>query len=62
MRSTHTLAIMAVCQSTWDEIAGLLKKAGYDHAFLEDSMLDMTGIALQPIEEHYGTRKETNGS
>lgn len=52
MRSTHTLATMAVSRPVFTEIQAKLLGAGYDHAVhtgLEDhadGMLDMTGIGL----------------
>lgn len=50
LRATHTLATMEVSRATFDEIAGKLREAGYDHAILDErweaSTLDMTGIGL----------------
>lgn len=47
---SHTYAIMAVSHSTHKEVSELLKAAGYDHAFQNDSaegpVLDMHGIAI----------------
>ena len=42
---TYTFATMDVSKKTYDEIAGKLREAGYDHAFV-DGALDMHGIAL----------------
>lgn len=46
MRTTHTLATLEVSKEAYEEIAAKLKEAGYDHAFLEDGLIDMTGIGL----------------
>jgi hypothetical protein len=46
---THTYAVLEVSQATYDEIAGKLAEAGYDHAFHVDDgrvLVDMHGIAL----------------
>lgn len=53
-RSTHTLAILEISKSTYEEIAEKLKAAGYDHAFLHgrDTVgIDMTGIMLQFVKD-----------
>ena len=49
MRSTHTVATLAVSFDTYTEIDKALTKAGYTHAFIETSdgvMIDMAGIGL----------------
>lgn len=55
---THTYAELAVSRATYDEIAGKLREAGYDHAFLpergrDEPTIDMHGIGLivEAIEE-----------
>lgn len=53
MRSTHTLATLAVSVAAHDEIRFALVTAGHDHAVLAEddgAMLDMTGIGLVPAE------------
>lgn len=50
MRSTHTFAVLKVSQSTYDEIREKLQTAAYDHAFHENGIIDMHGIALQVLE------------
>lgn len=45
MRSTHTLATLAVPAAMFDLVAAQLRAAGYDHAF-DGAMVDMTGIGL----------------
>lgn len=42
---THTFATLEVSEGVYDEVADLLKEAGYDHAFV-DGVLDMHGIGL----------------
>lgn len=65
MRTTHTFAELAISARAWDEIAGLLRDAGYQHAFQievregrPDETIDMHGIGLtkrsEPIIEHRG--------
>jgi hypothetical protein len=49
LRSTYTFTTLAVSAEAYDEIADLLRSAGYDHAFveLEEGLaIDMTGIGL----------------
>jgi len=55
IRSTHTYSVLAISQSAYDEIAHLLREAGYDHAFHENedghgTVIDMHGIALVSME------------
>jgi hypothetical protein len=45
LRSTYTYAEMEVTAAAYDEIAGKLRAAGYDHAF-NDGAIDMHGIGL----------------
>lgn len=49
MKSTHTIATLEVSQAAHDEICIALEAAGYQHAFLEDGLLDMTGIGLHSV-------------
>ena len=46
MTSTHTVATLEVSKATYNEIAARLREAGYDHVFLHDGVIDMTGIGL----------------
>lgn len=48
-RVTHTLAVCEVPRAVWQDIADRLRAAGYDHAFDDDNLIDMTGIALVPF-------------
>lgn len=45
LRSTHTFAELEVSAAAYDEIAGKLREAGYDHAFNEGA-IDMHGIGV----------------
>lgn len=45
---SHTLATMQVSAVCYEEIKRTLQAAGYDHAFLEGGMIDMTGLAVVP--------------
>ena len=56
IRTTHTYAELPISQRAWNEIAGKLKAAGYDHVFnREGNCIDMSGIGLtiepdKPVE------------
>lgn len=50
LQVTHTLAHLEVSKSTYDEIAGKLREAGWDHAFL-DGVIDMHGVGLVKSSE-----------
>lgn len=50
MRATHTFAELEVSDSTWSEIAQLLREAGYGHVFV-DNKIEMNGIALVARKE-----------
>lgn len=56
MKTTHTLATMAVSQAAFLEIHANLLGAGYDHAIDKQydgtDLLDMTGIGLVPNADH----------
>lgn len=57
--ATHTLANLQVSARTYEEIADLLRKAGYDHAFLpdEEGMISMQGIGItRPTPTAMGER------
>jgi hypothetical protein len=50
MRTTYTYAILEVSPEAYNEIAKLLKDAGYHGAFQKDDgsvVIDMHGIALK---------------
>ena len=44
---TYTYAILKVSKETYDEIRQKLSEAKYDHAFDEEGIIDMHGIALE---------------
>jgi hypothetical protein len=46
---TYTIATLTVSKAAYDEIALLLRAAGYDHVFMADSTIDMSGIGLQRV-------------
>lgn len=46
IRSTHTLAELQISEAAYKEIEAAFKAAQYDHVFLDDGMIDMTGIGL----------------
>lgn len=48
---TYTLAKLVLSKEAYDEIAAKLRDAGYDHAFADDGMIDMTHIGVCPPEK-----------
>jgi hypothetical protein len=52
LRQTHTYAELEVSKAAYDEIAVLLRRAGYNHVFMEDGTIDMHGIGLtRPVTD-----------
>lgn len=45
LRQTHTFSTLEVSAIAYDEIATLLRNAGYTHVFI-DGAIDMNGIGL----------------
>jgi len=58
LRSTHTVATLEVSKAAYNEIAEKLKQANYDHVFIGDGLLDMTGIALVQYPKDKKTKKD----
>lgn len=52
---TRTYTILEVSEAAHLEISKLLRAVGYEHAFVDDSTIDMDGLALRPM--HYDERK-----
>jgi hypothetical protein len=48
IRTTYTFATLEVTERTFNEIKKKLKDAQYDHAFVDDTTIDMHGIGLVP--------------
>jgi len=46
LRTTRTLTTLELSAAAYNEIHTKLKKAGYDHAFLDDGLIDMHGIGI----------------
>lgn len=46
LRSTHTFAELEVSEESYEEIARLLREAGYWHVFMDSGAIDMQGIGL----------------
>ena len=44
---THTYVVLELSPAAYDEIAGKLRAAAYDHAFGDDGEIDMHGIAVK---------------
>ena len=57
MRSTHTIAHLDVSREAYQEIAAKLMRAGYDHAFLPDGVIDMHGIGLVEVAKQELSRQ-----
>lgn len=55
LRQTHTYAELEVSAAAYDEIAKLLRTAGYHQAFMEDGTIDMHGIGLTAACTYCGT-------
>lgn len=52
MRSTYTVAELPISRAAFDEIARLLRESGiYDGQFMEDELIDMSGLAISPQPE-----------
>lgn len=51
---TYTVATMEVSASAYEEISAKLRAAGYDHAFDEEGMIDMTHVGLVKASEPDG--------
>lgn len=52
LRSTHTYAVLEISQAAWDEIAGKLRAAGYNHVFDKDrKVIDGNGIGFAAAAE-----------
>lgn len=47
MRATHTFVTMDLSEAAFNEIRQKLQDAGYEHAFIEEGLIDMRGIAVQ---------------
>ncbi len=58
-RSTHTYAILELSKPAYDEIRAKLDAAGYQHAFHDDGVIDMHGIAVN-IEQEPKNESATN--
>lgn len=51
LRTTYTYVLMELSQAAYDEIAGKMRAAGYDHAFGSDGAIDMHGLAIVPAAQ-----------
>jgi hypothetical protein len=58
---TYTYAILDVSRATYEEVALLLRAAGYDHCFDRD-VIDMHGIALRIGEENAEETRDQRGA
>lgn len=48
---SHTYSVLPVSKRTYDEIKEALAEAQYTHAFHDDGIIDLHGIAIQAIPE-----------
>lgn len=46
LRTTHTVVELEVPAELYDYVSGRLRDADYSHCFIDDGVIDMTGIAL----------------
>jgi hypothetical protein len=60
IRTTHTVAELQLSAAAYDEIAQLLREAGYEHAF-NDGVIDMTGIGLTRKMKVNSVRRTCDG-
>ncbi len=51
---SHTYALLEVSPATYVEIRRKLEEAGYQHAFHNNGVVDMHGIALEEPLKHSG--------
>jgi hypothetical protein len=61
LRSTYTVATMEVPPEVFTLIATKLKDAGYGHAFMDEKMVDLSGVALVPSEDAEPWRLSKDG-
>lgn len=61
LRQTHTYVELEISKAAYDEIAGKLKAAGYDHVFMEDGAIDMHGLALINFVKDDGSEPDARG-
>lgn len=47
---TYTLSELEVDEQTYTDIKERLRRAGYDHIFLENGVINMNGIGLTPVK------------
>jgi len=50
MRTTRTYAVLQVTSRTYTEIYEAFKAAEYSHAFMDDDVIDMHGVALSRLD------------
>lgn len=48
-QETRTVAALTISQTAFNEVSRLMLVAGYQHAFMPDGAIDMSGICIQPI-------------
>lgn len=58
---SHTYATLEVSADAYDEIRKKLEAAGYRHAFHEDGLIDMHGIALERLPRWNDDRPPCGG-
>lgn len=56
---SYTYVTMEISRTAYDEIARLMREAGYDSAF-DDDAIDMHGIALLPAPIPHGQEALVN--
>ena len=48
---TYTFTYLEISEDAYNEIKAKLKDAEYEHAFVEENVIDMHGIALKKLEK-----------
>ena len=48
---THTYAVLEISDAAYQEIATMLRSAGYDHAFMDNGKIDMHGLAVASVNQ-----------
>lgn len=46
VRQTYTYVELEISEAAYNEIAGKLRAAGYDHVFMNSGAIDMHGLAV----------------
>lgn len=56
--TTHTFATLELTPAAYNEVRAKLVEADYHHAFHEDGLIDMHGIAIAPTKRDEKPKRE----